>query len=130
MKSRILITYPVAFPADSTEEVVDRRPGLEMPNISQAVHKLQHVSWVPLGKHNFATGLGFCSQKPCFSTLLSLLSGSGVLFIRKEDMMQIGRLYQRPLRVVKAADASLIPRAAFKFSLILTSEMGIPVSSY
>ena len=23
-----------------------------MPNISQAVHKLQHVSWVPLGKHN------------------------------------------------------------------------------
>lgn len=52
MKSRILTTYPDAFPSDSTGEVVDRKPDLEMPNISQAVHKLQHVSRVPIGKHN------------------------------------------------------------------------------
>uniref|UniRef100_A0A7N2LSY2 KxDL domain-containing protein n=1 Tax=Quercus lobata TaxID=97700 RepID=A0A7N2LSY2_QUELO len=31
MKSRILATYPDAFPDDSTGEVVDRRPDLEIP---------------------------------------------------------------------------------------------------
>ncbi|XP_015881702.1 kxDL motif-containing protein LO9-177 isoform X2 [Ziziphus jujuba] len=31
MKSRILATYPDAFPDDSKREVVDRRPDLEMP---------------------------------------------------------------------------------------------------
>ncbi|KAL0011844.1 hypothetical protein SO802_006952 [Lithocarpus litseifolius] len=32
MKSRILATYPDAFPDDSTGEVVDRRPDLEIPH--------------------------------------------------------------------------------------------------
>lgn len=31
MKSKILATYPDAFPEDSTNEVIDRRPDLEMP---------------------------------------------------------------------------------------------------
>jgi hypothetical protein len=31
MKSRILTTYPDAFPDDSTGEVLDKRPDLEMP---------------------------------------------------------------------------------------------------
>ncbi|KAF3450310.1 hypothetical protein FNV43_RR06390 [Rhamnella rubrinervis] len=31
MKSRILATYPDAFPDDSKGEVLDRRPDLEMP---------------------------------------------------------------------------------------------------
>ncbi|XP_015944351.1 LOW QUALITY PROTEIN: uncharacterized protein LOC107469493 [Arachis duranensis] len=31
MKSKILNTYPDAFPADSESEVVDRRPDLEIP---------------------------------------------------------------------------------------------------
>ncbi|XP_061363493.1 kxDL motif-containing protein LO9-177 isoform X2 [Gastrolobium bilobum] len=31
MKSKILMTYPDAFPEDSMSEVIDRRPDLEMP---------------------------------------------------------------------------------------------------
>jgi hypothetical protein len=31
MKSRILATYPDAFPDDSIGEVLDKRPDLEMP---------------------------------------------------------------------------------------------------
>lgn len=31
MKSRILATYPDAFPDDSKGEVLDRRPDLEVP---------------------------------------------------------------------------------------------------
>ncbi|KAL2343184.1 hypothetical protein Fmac_004469 [Flemingia macrophylla] len=31
MKSRIMATYPDAFPEDSMNEVIDRRPDLEMP---------------------------------------------------------------------------------------------------
>lgn len=30
MKSKIMATYPDAFPEDSTSEVIDRRPDLEM----------------------------------------------------------------------------------------------------
>ncbi|OAY31566.1 kxDL motif-containing protein 1 isoform X2 [Manihot esculenta] len=31
MKTKILATYPDAFPDESTQEVLDRRPDLEMP---------------------------------------------------------------------------------------------------
>lgn len=32
MKAKILATYPDAFPDESTQEVIDRRPDLEMPH--------------------------------------------------------------------------------------------------
>ncbi|RDX64801.1 hypothetical protein CR513_56596, partial [Mucuna pruriens] len=33
MKSKIMATYPDAFPEDSMSEVIDRRPDLEMPKL-------------------------------------------------------------------------------------------------